>query len=272
VADAEVAVDLDGLLATARAAGVAILDIYAKGSEAGAAVAKGDGSPLTAADLAADLVIATGLAELNPAIPVLSEETSDVIAADTRMAWPRFWCVDPLDGTKEFLARTGEFTVNIALIEHGVPVLGVVHAPALRRTWWGGSMLGGAWVDGLPARTAAHDPAAVWRVVASRSHAGAPTEAWLAALGAHKRLAMGSSLKICLVATGEADLYPRLGPTMAWDTAAAHAVLAGAGGRLCDSDGRELRYDRRDLKNPWFLAIPAEVDPTVLPRWNEAAD
>jgi 3'(2'), 5'-bisphosphate nucleotidase len=248
--------DIQPLLDLARRAGDAILAVRSSG--AFATRAKDDRSPLTAADLAADTIIGEGLARLDPATPVLSEEGAQPAAGT---AWPRFWCVDPLDGTKEFLSGSGEFTVNIALVEDGRPVLGVVHAPALPGAplWWGGPALGGSWVrrgcvtvaircQPLPA------PPAALRIVASKSHRDAATDAWIAALGrAVEVVSAGSSLKFCLVAEGAADLYPRLGPTCAWDTAAAHAVVLGAGGTVCDLAGRELRYDPASTLNPSFV-------------------
>jgi 3'(2'), 5'-bisphosphate nucleotidase len=241
----------DALLTIARQAGDAILEVY-QSSDAGLRH-KEDDSPLTAADLAAEAVIQAGLAKLDPLLPVLSEESAQAPWSERR-TWRRCWVVDPLDGTKEFLSRSGEFTVNIALVEGGRPLLGVVLAPALGRMWWGGPALGGAWCDGRPVVCAVRDPRRPPRVVASRSHAGRETESWLEALGPHERVAMGSSLKICLVADGGADLYPRLGPTMVWDIAAAHAVLCGAGGELVDQTGEQVTYHREDLRNPWFLA------------------
>lgn len=248
---------IDQVLAIARQAGDAILEVY-RATDVGLQH-KQDKSPLTAADLAAERVIQAGLATLAPHLPVLSEESAQAPWSERR-TWSRCWVVDPLDGTKEFLSRSGEFTVNIALVEDGRPVLGVVSAPVLGRMWWGGSMLGGAWCEGKAVGCSVRDPHRPPRVVASRSHAGAETEAWLAALGPHERVAMGSSLKICLVADGGADLYPRLGPTMAWDTAAAHAILSAAGGHLHDTNENELSYQRADLLNPNFLAR--------CPGWN----
>lgn len=241
----------EALLAIAQQAGDAILSVY-QSADVGLRH-KEDDSPLTAADLAAEAVIQAGLAKINPRLPVLSEESAKAPWSE-RHVWRRCWVVDPLDGTKEFLSRSGEFTVNIALVDDGRPVLGVVVAPALQRAWWGGSALGGSWCDGQPLRCRERDPLQHPRVVASRSHAGSETEAWLAQLGPHTRVAKGSSLKICMIAEGSADLYPRLGPTMAWDTAAAHAILVGAGGSLVDPAGVELNYHREDLYNPWFLA------------------
>ncbi len=252
--------DTQPLLDLACRAGEAILAVRSSG--AFATRAKDDRSPLTAADLAADTIIAEGLAGLDPATPVLSEEGAQPA---TGTAWPRFWCVDPLDGTKEFLAGSGEFTVNIALVEDGQPLLGVVHAPALPGAplWWGGPALGGSWVRrggesrAIRCRPPPAPPAAL-RIVASKSHRDAATDAWIAALGRTVEVvAAGSSLKFCLVAEGEADAYPRLGPTCAWDTAAAHAVVLGAAGTVRDLAGRELRYDPARTLNPSFVVAPS---------------
>lgn len=257
------------LRAIAARAGAAILEVYAR---AGLAVAtKGDGSPLTEADLAAHQVISEGLAALSPLLPLLSEESAGIPYGERR-TWARHWLVDPLDGTKEFLARNGEFTVNIALVEDGIAVFGVVQQPVTGACWWGGPAYG-AWRSagpGAPAlRLAVRQRAAgsPWRAVSSRSHAGPATESWLAAVAADggcERLPFGSSLKICRIADGAADLYPRFAPTSLWDTAAAHAVLRGAGGRIIDRSGDELAYGGESQLNPWFLALGA-ADPADVP-------
>jgi 3'(2'), 5'-bisphosphate nucleotidase len=247
---------LDAVCAIAQRAGDAILEIYANSEIA--VELKADHSPLTAADRAAHAVIRAGLAELASSVPLLSEESPPQELAERR-SWSRYWLVDPLDGTKEFLKRNGEFTVNIALVEERRAVLGVVLAPALRRTYYG-AVEHGAWrVDsGSPAQAirvrdrAAEPP----KVVGSRSHPSGELAAYLGALGPHELTPMGSSLKICLIAEGAADLYPRLGPTSEWDTAAAQAILESAGGRMIDPAGRPLRYNTKgDLLNPHFLAF-----------------
>lgn len=241
----------------AEAAGRAILAVYERGGAAAQAKIKGDGSPLTAADLAAHACIDAGLAELQPEVPRLSEESAAVPWAQRR-TWSRFWLIDPLDGTKEFLARNGEFTVNIALVDDGEPVWGVVHAPVPATTWWGGPAAGGAWRQeagavAAPIRVANRAPEEPWRIVASRSHRGPAVDAFLTALGPHVCDARGSSLKICAVAEGSAHCYPRLGPTCMWDTAAAQAVVVGAGGKVFDLDGQDLGCFREELLNPWFI-------------------
>lgn len=254
---------LPRLVDLAREAGAAIMAVYT-GMPAAAARIKDDGSPLTQADLAAHRLIARGLAELTPDIPVVSEE--DLASHAHRRPSGRFWLVDPLDGTKEFLARNGEFTVNIALVQDGAAVLGVVTAPALGLAYWG-SVGHGAYraTDGhteaihvVPRPPAADTP---WRVVASKSHMNDETRAYLQQLGPHELLQAGSSLKFCRIAEGRADIYPRLGPTCEWDTAAAQAVLEAAGGCVLQLDGAPLRYGKADVLNPHFVAA-AEV-----PSW-----
>ncbi len=247
----------------ARRAGDAILEIYRgfasnRGVDPGVTYKKDD-SPLTRADLASHRVIAAALEELTPDIPLLSEEGAD-IAYDQRRDWQRFWLIDPLDGTKEFIRRNGEFTVNIALIESGTPVLGIVHVPVLARTFSGAAGLG-AWCregddggQGAPIRAAGTGDDTL-QVAASRSHPGPHLAAFLEQLPEHKLKSMGSSLKLCLVGEGRADLYPRLGPTMEWDTAAAHAVVTAAGGRVLDFDGNALRYNKENLLNPYFIVL-----------------
>jgi len=249
---------LGEVCAIARRAGEEILAVYAAGPSE--ATLKDDASPLTVADLRAHRAIAGALAALTPEIPLLSEEGADVPFA-VRAAWPRHWLVDPLDGTKEFLARNGQFTVNIALIEGDTPALGVVHVPVSGVSYLGlpGS---GAWREapGEAARAirVRERSAQPVRVVGSRSHRGDSLDGFLARLGAHELLPIGSSLKFCLVAEGAADVYPRLGPTNGWDTAAAHAVAVAAGATVCALDGTPLRYNRRAQHlNPSFVVYGA---------------
>lgn len=236
----------------ARAAGEAILPIWRSGV---LAHTKADGSPLTEADLAAERILLAGLAAALPAIPVVSEEDPPAATALPE----RFLLVDPLDGTKEFLSGSGEFTVNLALIEAHRPVAGVVFAPALGLLWRGAEGAGAERQD-LTAGTCrpirVRPPVDPPVAVASRSHADADTEAFLARLGVAERRAIGSSLKFCLVAEGEADVYPRFGPTMEWDTAAGHAVLAAAGGRVETPAGLPLLYGRGEAgwRNGPFIA------------------
>lgn len=239
----------------ARAAGREILEVYAQGVTA--RTLKADDSPLTAADLRSHRLIVSALGALTPDVPVLSEEAARPSYAE-RARWACHWLVDPLDGTREFLSRNGEFTVNIALIEAHAPVLGVVHVPVSDTTYWGIPGEGARRQVGdrpaQAAQVAAHaaDPV---RVVGSRSHRGDSLEGFLARLGAHELKAVGSSLKFCMIAEGAADVYPRLGPTSEWDTAAAHAVLLAAGGTVVELDGQPLRYNARaELTNPFFVA------------------
>jgi 3'(2'), 5'-bisphosphate nucleotidase len=260
------------LIDIAHRAGDAIMAVYA--SADAKATTKGDGSPLTAADLAAQAVIAPALTRLTPDITVLSEESAQA-PYETRRSWRRSWVVDPLDGTKEFLGRSGEFTVNIALVEDGRPVLGVVHAPAISRSYWGAVGSGAFRTDAVgterAVRVSRREGDRPWRVVASKSHNTPETDAFLARLGPHERVAMGSSLKLCLVADGSADLYPRFGPTSEWDTAAAHAVVTAAGGRVVTIDGDELRYNKADILNPHFIACGAALPPPVQSPLNTSA-
>jgi 3'(2'), 5'-bisphosphate nucleotidase len=264
--------DLRGLLERstmiARAAGREILEVY--GADALPATAKADDSPLTAADLRAHRLIVEELGRLTPELPVLSEESAHVPFA-ARSQWRRYWLVDPLDGTREFLSRNGEFTVNIALIENHSPVLGVVHVPVTDTTYRG-MPGGGAWRQHgaepeAAIRVAEHSGMPV-RIVGSRSHRGDSLDAFLERVGPHALLAIGSSLKFCLVAEGAADVYPRLGPTSEWDIAAAHAVLLAAGGTLRALDGAPLAYNHRDaLLNPFFVAYgPDDHDWLALLR------
>ena len=227
---------------------------------------KSDDSPLTQADRAAHHLLSDRLRALAPDVPVLSEESPAAEIAG-REGWRRFWCVDPLDGTKEFIKGTGEFTVNVALIEDGEPVLGVVHVPVKGITYYAAKgegafkQVGGAAPERIHARAA---DAAHLTVVASRDHAGPAVGAFvenLKAAGSEVDLtSMGSSLKFCLVAEGAADLYPRTVPTMEWDTAAAQAVVEAAGGTLTTLDGERLRYNKPVLRNPSVLAAGGGFD------------
>ncbi|QOW21611.1 3'(2'),5'-bisphosphate nucleotidase CysQ [Novilysobacter avium] len=219
---------------------------------------KDDRSPVTAADLAAHRCIVDGLARLTPAIPVLSEESAAVDIAE-RCQWSRLWMVDPLDGTREFIKRNGEFTVNIALIESGVATWGVVQAPVTGVLWHGGAGLGAFRRDSAGRERAidVRAPAtAPLRVAASRSHRDQRSSDFIDRMGDTEPLGIGSSLKFCLLAQGELDVYPRFGPTSEWDTAAGQAVLEGAGGGLYDLQGRPFRYNQRaGLLNGGFVAL-----------------
>lgn len=245
---------LDAVAGIAETAGRTILDVY----ETDFAVdAKADASPITEADRRAHDVIRAGLAALPGDRPILSEEARTV-PWEVRRHWRDYWLVDPLDGTKEFIQRNGQFTVNIALVRLGRPVLGVVHVPVQGVTY-GGVVGAGAWKESaegerqpIAVRPAGDGPV---RVVGSRSHRGPDLDGYLERLGEHEMVPMGSSLKFCIVAEGNADVYPRLGPTSEWDTGAAEAVLTAAGGRVVTSDGRAMAYNKGpELLNPWFIA------------------
>ncbi len=238
----------------ATRAGVAILRYYAEGV---IVRAKADASPVTEADEVAEAIILAALAALTPEIPVVAEEAA-AAGNVPDVSGGRFWLVDPLDGTREFLSRNGEFTVNIALIEDRLPVLGVVHAPALGLTFTGaGAGTAARERDGGPPEpiSARLAPAEGVVVMASRSHANKPAlEAYLAKVRVTSLVAAGSSIKFCKVASGEADLYPRFGRTMEWDTAAGHAVLLAAGGGIETTDGVPLTYGKEGFENPHFIA------------------
>ncbi len=240
---------IEKVIRIARQAGCEVMAIYARNFEV---KEKSDSSPLTEADLASHHIISEGLKSTG--WPVLSEESAD-IPFEERRSWGRYWLVDPLDGTKEFVKKTGEFTVNIALIENGFPILGVVYAPAIKRLYYAEAGAGAfADIDGKPSKISISrfDEGEV-RVVASKSHRGEKLDGFLEKIGEHREVSMGSSLKFCLVAEGSADLYPRLGPTMEWDTAAAQCVVEEAGGRVTDLLGKRLSYNKQDLHNPEFM-------------------
>jgi 3'(2'), 5'-bisphosphate nucleotidase len=239
----------------ARQASEEILAVYRKDFDV---ASKEDNSPLTEADLASHRIIAEALDRMTPDIPVLSEEASD-IPFSQRSGWNQFWLVDPLDGTREFVSRNGEFTVNIALVSNHSPVLGVVHVPVSGKCYYGLVGLGASVQEGghppreIRVRVPHAQPVVV---VGSRSHANPRLRQYLSGLGDYELVSMGSSLKFCLVAEGKADFYPRLGPTSEWDTAAAHAIVLAAGGQLLRLDGSPLEYNRKEsLLNPEFLVI-----------------
>ena len=244
---------LKQVVALSVEAGNAIMEIY--NGPAFQVTHKEDKSPLTAADLASHHAIVKGLQTLTPAWPVLSEE-SERTPYEVRSQWPLFWLVDPLDGTKEFLKRNGEFTVNIALIERGMPILGVVYAPATGKMYFAARGAGAFRQENgeaIPIRVQ-RGPGNVTRVIVSRSHGSDEVELYTKQYGECQFVPMGSSLKFCLVAEGVADVYPRTGPTMEWDTAAAHCVLDQAGGSVTAADGDRLLYNKPSLLNPGFLA------------------
>jgi 3'(2'), 5'-bisphosphate nucleotidase len=253
---------LEALLPVAVAAGRAAYAVYLRGDAA--VEYKADRTPVTEADHAAETVILAGLARIAPDVPVVAEEAC--AAGHVPTVGATFFLVDPLDGTKEFIGRRTDFTVNIALIRSGVPVLGVVYAPAGSMLYAGDAQVQRAFRCTQPAepRSGAAGsrqrlrvraaPEAGLTAVVSRSHATPATEAYLQSYGVRERVSVGSSLKFCLIAAGEADLYPRLGPTMEWDTAAGHAVLVAAGGQVSAPAGVPLRYGKPGFRNSFFVA------------------
>lgn len=257
---------LEGLVACSLEAGAAIWKVFQEEFDV---LVKADASPVTAADTAAEAVILAALARLAPDVPVVAEE--EAAAGRVPEVGARFFLVDPLDGTKEFVKRGSDFTVNIGLIENGTPSMGVVYAPALSQLW-AGDVTTSAWTADVAPGAASptrREPLKVRPLgsaitaVASKSHNTPETEAYLAACGVVDRVSIGSSLKFCLVAEGKADLYPRPSPTCEWDTAAGHAVLLAAGGRVFDIHGAPLAYAKPRFFNPGFVAT-AEFDPPVL--------
>lgn len=237
-------------------AGEKIMEIYEKDFDV---ETKQDASPVTKADTAAETIILKGLRDAYPGLPIVAEE--EVAAGHTTEIGDLFVLVDPLDGTREFIGRNGAFTVNIALIETGTPVAGIVHAPALNRTF-GGTVGNGAFEviedDMTPISTRLADPQNII-AVASRSHRDEKTDAFLKETGVADTVSIGSSLKFCLLAVGEADIYPRFGRTMEWDTAAGHAVLAAAGGVVTNEDGTPLTYGKLNQDNDSDFANPAFI-------------
>jgi 3'(2'), 5'-bisphosphate nucleotidase len=250
---------INDVIELAIVAGQRIMEIYDTDFDV---EQKSDNTPLTAADMAAHNTIVEGLGKLTPEIPILSEESASIPFAE-RSQWQRYWLVDPLDGTREFVKRNGEFTVNIALIDNHESVLGVVYAPVTGVTYYAARGMG-AFKKTLGDENISEAAAIHCRakspdstiIAGSRSHRGDSLEAFLKKLGDYEIISMGSSLKSCLVAEGSCDLYPRLGPTSEWDTAAAQCVVEEAGGQLTKTDMQPLRYNTKDvLLNPHFLVI-----------------
>lgn len=251
---------LSSVVEIAIAAGNAIIEIYNGQAEQVGITEKSDNSPLTAADLASHHLIVKALADISD-LPVLSEESAHIPWAQ-RKTWQRYWLIDPLDGTKEFIKRNGEFTVNIALIDGHKAVLGVVVAPVLQRIWFAAEGLGAMRQDygqtAEPIHVAKRDQASPWRVVGSRSHGSDSMADFVNHLGPVELVSMGSSLKLCLVAEGAADLYPRLAPTSEWDTAAAQCVVEQAGGLVVTEQLQALLYNSKEtILNPHFIACGA---------------
>ena len=246
-------ISTEQLVRIAHDAGAAILAVYHAATPI-AVTQKADASPLTEADRRSHDIIIAALTAQTPTIPLVSEEEAD--SADAAVQ-PRgdYWLIDPLDGTKEFIKRTGEFTVNIALVRDGCPERGVVYAPVLGTTWLTTETGAERWHGNERARIHVTRTAVPLRLVASRDHAGPQVRALLERLPDASTLSMGSSLKFCLIAEGLADLYYRDGPTMPWDTAAAHAVLAAAGGEVFDTAGVPLRYHSPRTLNSHFVAV-----------------
>jgi len=251
---------IDPIVALAVDAGQAILEVYATDFDV---QSKGDESPLTQADLASHNCIVAGLQALTPDIPIISEEDGLPAFAE-RGQWQRYWLIDPLDGTKEFVNRNGEFTVNIALIDTHRPIFGVVHVPVQDKTYVGCEGHGAELRDNgsVTAIRVADTSSQPLRIVGSRSHRGSSLDAFLEKVGESDMLPMGSSLKFCVVAEGHADIYPRLGPTSEWDTAAAQAVVEQAGGKVLELNGKALSYNaKEDILNPWFIVVgPSDRD------------
>ncbi|NDU79740.1 MAG: 3'(2'),5'-bisphosphate nucleotidase CysQ [Ferrovum sp.] len=254
-------VSVADVIRIALLAGQAINRIYQQKSSS--VTFKEDNSPLTEADLAAHQVVVNGLHQLAPLIPIVSEEDDNSWGYRTPLG--EFWLLDPLDGTREFLAHNGEFTVNIALIRAGVTVFGVVHAPVLGQTYWGGIGIG-AFKDlgagpvpiHVAEKTGLGEPL---RIVASKSHLNEETLRFIEKLSPYQLVQAGSSLKFCRIAEGAADVYPRLGPTSEWDTAAAQAIVEAAGGNVSDLDGTPLRYGKPEVLNPSFVASSCSLGP-----------
>lgn len=240
----------------ARDAGQAILSVYESDFDV---VHKNDGSPLTLADQKANAIIETGLKQLDASIPIVSEE-SERPPHEVCAAWSQYWLVDPLDGTKEFTKRNGEFTVNIALISNNRPVLGVVHVPVSGVTYYAESACGAfkQVKDAPPVPISVREyTGGTAIIVASRSHANPALQQFFDQIDSYETRSLGSSLKLCLVAEGEADVYPRLGLTSEWDTAAAQCVVEVAGGKVTDMHGAPLKYNKSDILNPWFVVTGA---------------
>lgn len=256
---------LEGAIALARQAAAAVLDIY-QDHDIGVTY-KADDSPLTRADLASHRIITSGLARLTPDIPIVSEESAHNPLRDTDLS--RLWIVDPLDGTKEFVKRNDEFSINIALVEAGIPILGVVYAPVLRLFYQAVRSAGAfrCHEDGDCSAIKVRPLTTPLKVAASRSHGGQRTDSFIAHLQKAYDIEMivrGSALKPCLVAEGSADIYPRFGKTMSWDTAAPHCIVEEAGGFVRDLHGQPLRYHDPYTPNPSFVV----VGDTALP-WQD---
>ncbi len=247
--------DIDELINLSKKAGKAILDIY--NSEDFAIEIKSDNSPLTKADKASNKIIEEGLKKLFPGIPILSEEGKKIPYKE-RKNWEQFWLVDPLDGTKEFIKRNGEFTVNIALIENNAPAFGVIYVPVTGEIYYGGPNYG-SWKNDRQIFVSKRNSQDKLSVVQSRSHSGEEENDFYSNYKIKESLSKGSSLKICLVAEGKAEIYFRSGPTWEWDTGAGHAILLGAGGYFVNKDKSELVYNKEIIKNFGFIVSAFKI-------------
>ena len=250
-------INAEDLIKICKAAGDEIMKIYNSSDISKMEIEyKNDNSPLTLADKKSNQTICDLLKNNYPEIPILSEEGSKV-PYEERKKWSKFWLIDPIDGTKEFIKKNGEFTVNIALIKDQQPSMGIVYAPVLDKYWFGSKKDGAFKLEnGRKNKIKVNkDISSTVKVVASRSHKSPRLDNFLSNFKDYELVSMGSSIKICLVAEGKADIYPRLAPTMEWDTAAAHAVLKYADGALIDtSTNKEMMYNRKNLKNAYFIA------------------
>ncbi len=257
---------LDSVAQVVKRAGTAILQVYASDIEV---EIKEDASPITIADKNAHQIIVEGLMHIQPDIPILSEEGNH-LPFEIRKNWRAYWLIDPLDGTKEFINRNGEFTVNVALIENGYPVLGVVGYPVADKIYIAATGVGAFEIDlqdesRIPISVTARNNSKKIRVVASKSHMDQRLQSLLDVREDIETVAVGSSLKFCLLANGAADFYPRFGPTCEWDIAAAQCVLEVAGGKVMTLDGERMRYNQKEsLKNPNFVAL---ADPEYDWSW-----
>jgi len=241
-------------------AGKAIMDIYKTDFDFKEKI---DQSPLTAADLRSHEIISDSLSKLNPKIPILSEESSRIPFSE-RSSWDEYWLIDPLDGTKEFINKNGEFTTNIALMKNNKPIFGIIHAPSINETYWGGESIGSFYLEGdsdsdMKEMNVSPNRNEEIRMVSSRSHPSDNLKYLLGIIGDHKMLSIGSSLKFCLIAKGEADCYLRLGPTSEWDIAAGDAIVRAANGTIKEINGQEIKYNKSDnILNPDFIVAANE--------------
>ncbi len=252
--------NINKLIRTSIEAGNAIMDIYDTNF---VIEEKNDSSPLTEADLVSNKIITESLLKISPDIPILSEESSKIEFAQ-RSLWKEYWLVDPLDGTKEFIKKNGEFTTNIALIKNNAPILGIIHVPAKNETYYGSKETGAFFIKGnLDSKKekifVSQEMGARIKVVSSRSHPSNELKSLLDRLNNYETIGIGSSLKFCLIAKGEADIYPRLGPTSEWDTAAGEIIAKSAGAIIVDTKGEFLKYNLKEsYLNPNFIVCSSD--------------